>query len=1156
MSDVALFERFLYELRTLLTALENHTISIGAGSPPDRRAHALREMARLGAATAALAETFEADDLAALAGALAIAAERAAPSQASERDAVTGEQVAPERADAPLPPLGARDALTFMRWRVDQFADAGRVAPPDEHAAALADDLERVLRRARHTGGASAGGFGASGVFSAFGAGALGDEGLGGAFSDAAPLTEEEKALIRSFPTAVLRPRPDDAPATAQAPVEEPQRVEGRPELAPTEPDTPSLEAPAFLARTESGGVVPVFGGAQVDIDEIPPEMRRLFAPELESDLRALGQLMVEFERRPGDSATVSNMAFIAHKVKGGAATIGFNGIAAIAIHFEAALKLIQRRAIPRDTSLIAALAAFLDLFIRALEPTAALEEPSPQIIEEASALRATLETQAAASDANPTGDASAPNTIAPTTALPSGAAPLGSASGEGGLGDKLDGEPDTARRAAGERALALRVETRQLDALMNQLGALAVNRGALTRNRGATERVLAEMEGALRRLREKSAHLADQHPLTYHNLRQRDARTGAAWRPLPTSYAPAGGAAPAGGPPTLPVAMLSGGVGGAISSVSGALRDSWDALELAQFSEVDTALRGLTEVVADVETFYGALTGALLRLSQLTEAQEALTRDIEREVMRMRLAPLTELTPRLRMTTAVLANNLNKRVHLRVEGEMTEIDRSVLEALSEPLIQLARNAIIHGLESPEERVEAGKSETCSLWLHAYYSGAEVVIEVGDDGRGVNPMALTAAALSLRMLTPEEADALTHEQALALMFRLGVSTAGAPGVMAGSGVGLAEVAEAIHALRGDIQVESDQGRGSIFRIRVPISLSTLPTLQVRAGGQVFALPFALVGETTIVHPDHLRPTNGERAADEARAGEWLLSLEAPTPPSAPPDADDEEARGPRTVEQPEQVEHIEIPAYSLAESLGFAPLEGDRGMAVVVERRGRRVALLVESVGEAREMAVRSLPAHLRRRAVRGAIVRPEDGEVALLIDPHELLTQRLAGGELMVRPAMPAPAPRPPAPRTLIVDDSVTIRRALEQMLTAAGFETAQARDGYEALEMIEREPPRVVILDVEMPRLSGFELLTLMRSSPQYAPVRVVMLTSRAADRHREYALALGADAYLVKPCPQETLIATIRRLLDSDDAGAESAELTEPTDLPEYS
>ncbi|MDE3229697.1 MAG: response regulator, partial [Chloroflexota bacterium] len=412
-----------------------------------------------------------------------------------------------------------------------------------------------------------------------------------------------------------------------------------------------------------------------------------------------------------------------------------------------------------------------------------------------------------------------------------------------------------------------------------------------------------------------------------------------------------------------------------------------------------------------------------------------------------------------------------------------------------------------------------------------------IVIEVGDDGRGINGNLLIGAAIGARLITAEDARDLTTEQALSLMFRLGVSTSGAAsgyvGALAGSGIGLADVAHAIHTLKGSITVQSEMGKGTVFRIRVPVSLSMQSVLEVSAGGQVFALPFNMVRSTGIVPAERLT----ERPTVEGAHGvrEWRVVVDSA--PEMAPDPEQDAAEEERVAAAPET---FEVPAFAFAELLGFEQdAEKLRRMALV-RWQGELVALLVESVGDAdvREAAVRPLPRRYERRVVRGVVVRPEDGEVALLIDPHEALARRLSGGQVTLRPAG-APIERgAPSPTVLIVDDSVTIRRSLEQMLTAAGFATSQASDGREALEVMEKALPAVVVLDVEMPRLSGFELLTIMRSSPQYQQVRVAMLTTRAADKHRDYALALGADAYLVKPCPQETLIETIRRLLTTSE------------------
>ncbi|HEX2350616.1 MAG TPA: response regulator, partial [Ktedonobacterales bacterium] len=670
-----------------------------------------------------------------------------------------------------------------------------------------------------------------------------------------------------------------------------------------------------------------------------------------------------------------------------------------------------------------------------------------------------------------------------------------------------LSADVATEADGAAQRELVLRIEKHSLDLLMNQLSALAANRGAVTRNRSEIARAQAEMQAAIARLREKSAQIADAHPLTL------GAADGSGQFAIPDTL---------DGPP--------GDVAAPAASPSGALRASWSNLQLEQYTEMDTALRAMAEVVADVTANYGMLNNLLNQLGQLTETQETLSRDIQDDAMSIRLARLVEIIPRLRYTVSAAAASMGRQVAFDAQGARIEIDRLLLEELEHPLIHLALNAVAHGIEPPEEREERGKPPQGRVWINAYNLGSDVVIEVGDDGRGVNPYQLVGAAIGAQLISSEDARTLSQEQALSFMFHHRVTTipqnaASHDRAMAGHGVGLADVARAIHQLRGSISLHSERDKGTVFQVRVPVSLSTAPVLEVSAEGQVFALPFSMVDYSAMIEPSKLKLVESPGRHGELR--EWQLTL---TPPAS---ADADLLDPTADVSAPVSVE---LRAYALAETLGFQQDASALRRAVIVQLHGQQVALLVESVGEGdvRVATVRPLPQHLRRRVVRGAIVRPEDGQVALLIDPLEALAQRVTGAQIMLRPTPSRAEPRAAAPCVLIVDDSVTIRRTLEQTLNQAGFKTSQARDGIEALERMEIELPRVVILDVEMPRLSGFELLAIMRDSPQYAQTRVVMLTSRAADRHREAALATGADAYLVKPCPQEILVETIRRLL----------------------
>jgi chemosensory pili system protein ChpA (sensor histidine kinase/response regulator) len=1031
MSDAESFGRFIEAMQALLSAIESRCAEVTRAEATAERLLALREITRLAQAVADLAQAFDVDDVRSLALALA----------GSTSGAVADAESTANRDDALMPP-GWRDTLDYMQLRVRRFAHVGQLELP------TARDLARIkwLTRTLQAPLSDSHGFGFSNDL----------------FSDSSELTLEQRALVQAFPTAKVRKRDEAADARLLASMAEP---------------------PAFMARTPGGADVPVYGGLSDDeMDEVEPTFQLVFVREAQGQLRELGRLIMEYERRPGDSRTLDQIASIAHTIKGNAGLMRFPGVSAIGQNLLDVVRGGQAEDVEvTSPAFVGALGHFLGLLDQGLVAAEKLKDAPPALMEASQRLcDATLHPQA---DATRTADQPLPD-----------ARPLSA-----DVATEADG--------AAQRELVLRIEKHSLDLLMNQLSALAANRGAVTRNRSEIARAQAEMQAAIARLREKSAQIADAHPLTL------GAADGSGQFAIPDTL---------DGPP--------GDVAAPAASPSGALRASWSNLQLEQYTEMDTALRAMAEVVADVTANYGMLNNLLNQLGQLTETQETLSRDIQDDAMSIRLARLVEIIPRLRYTVSAAAASMGRQVAFDAQGARIEIDRLLLEELEHPLIHLALNAVAHGIEPPEEREERGKPPQGRVWINAYNLGSDVVIEVGDDGRGVNPYQLVGAAIGAQLISSEDARTLSQEQALSFMFHHRVTTipqnaASHDRAMAGHGVGLADVARAIHQLRGSISLHSERDKGTVFQVRVPVSLSTAPVLEVSAEGQVFALPFSMVDYSAIIEPSKLKLVESPGRHGELR--EWQLTL---TPPAS---ADADLLDPTADVSAPASVE---LRAYALAETLGFQQDASALRRAVIVQLHGQQVALLVESVGEGdvRVATVRPLPQHLRRRVVRGAIVRPEDGQVALLIDPLEALAQRVTGAQIMLRPTPSRAEPRAAAPCVLIVDDSVTIRRTLEQTLNQAGFKTSQARDGIEALERMEIELPRVVILDVEMPRLSGFELLAIMRDSPQYAQTRVVMLTSRAADRHREAALATGADAYLVKPCPQEILVETIRRLL----------------------
>ncbi len=830
------------------------------------------------------------------------------------------------------------------------------------------------------------------------------------------------------------------------------------------------------------------------ELNHIPAEMKRFFVLETKEDIEDIRRMVLGFEHHPDERSILSEMGRLVHKIKGAAATLGFDVLASLTLIFEDVIRALQSRTVETVLDATGTLTTLLALLDAALE-AAARQTPDSELAELINQAKVSRDGMLSrlAGDVPEFRDRLLQTQLdSSSVSFPPATAPAATRN-------------DTAEPASrtGDIESLLRVEVGRLDKLMTHVNALVLNRAAFMHMRDDILSLQGELERALERLRSISQRVTEQPPSEL-------------------SIPRAGG-------------KLENH---AISLAATIPNRSHGDLELERFTDLDQALRQLSEVVADTTSATKYLRSALTRLDQIGDEQATITHDIQRDVIQIRLVRLEDLMPRMQLEARRLATTLGKSITFTIRGQMTEIDRNISEALAEPLIQLVRNAVVHGIESREERVEQGKLETGSVWLYAYYVGSEVVIEVGDDGRGVNPYRLAASAVAMGILTADSARRMPFSEALDMMFLPGITTFHEAQTVAGRGIGLDEVRTAIGRLKGTIQVRSEVGRGSVFRIRVPISLSIVRALSVTVAGQPFAVPFSSVLQMTSVAQSELLPQpaaelelGGKSSA--SRGVQWVRVRTRITASGPPQDGGSPQDTG--TDIPAIEATYEEIPALRLADLLGFEAAVPSTQLALIVEVGGRRAALMVDQVADDEEVVVQTLPTHLRRRSIRGASVTP-DGVVQLLLDLPELLQGALYGGEELPS-ASKKRTPHSPAgeaPTVLVVDDSMSIRGALELALSRAGFNVTLARDGIEAFEMMLVSVPRVMVLDIEMPRLDGFELLSVMRDTPQFAGVRVVMLTSRAAEKHREQAMKLGASAYLIKPCPQEILIETVQAQL----------------------
>ena len=524
-----------------------------------------------------------------------------------------------------------------------------------------------------------------------------------------------------------------------------------------------------------------------------------------------------------------------------------------------------------------------------------------------------------------------------------------------------------------------------------------------------------------------------------------------------------------------------------------------FDVLEFDRYTQLHLLARDLAEATTDLAAVSVQMQQARGTFDGLLGRHRSASRDLQNGLMQLRMVPVSSLAARLDRTVRVSAAKIGRQAVLQMAGMSTELDKAVLEQLAGPLEHLLRNAVSHGIESPDERRRLGKQETGTLRLDAGYEGAQVFLSLEDDGAGLDYERIRRRAVELGWMSEDEVSQLDEDALSRFIFLPGFSTASVISEIAGRGVGLDVVRTAVEAMKGELTTESVAGAGTRFTIRLPLSLAVTRVLLVGVAAETCGFPLAAVSRVARVGAEELERDGG---TVRLRLGE--------TP----------------------------LPVVDLAAWLGLrepAVPESGRLSFLLVPVGGRRLALYVDRLLEAREVVIKSLGGSLRRATRYAGATLLGDGSVLLVLNPAALSYEHTAvphAGKA-TRSAVPARAPE-----VLVVDDSLSIRRAVSRLLQADGWTPLQARDGVEALEQLHRAErlPDVILMDVEMPRMDGFELIGRIRVNPDYRNIPIVMLTSRAGEKHRAKAMDLGADDYLVKPCPDDELRAALRRAATS--------------------
>jgi len=766
-----------------------------------------------------------------------------------------------------------------------------------------------------------------------------------------------------------------------------------------------------------------------LDLTDLDPELVDIFVEEGGDILDHADGLVARLRESPEDREPVVGLQRDLHTLKGGARMAGIMAVGDLGHAMETLLEAVAEHRCELGRDGVPLLERGFDRLHAMIGRVAARRAVAVPagLIEEFDA-RARGETFVHAQAS----DASA---LQPAVELKPLSAPIDGSQG----GD----EDDIAIRAPQEQ---VRIRADLLDRLVNYAGEVAIYRARLEQQLGAFRGAMGEME-------QTNARLRDQ-------LRRLDIETEAQ---IIARY----------------------------QREHEASDQTFDPLELDRFSTLQQLSRGLGESAADLVSLQGSMEELTRQYETLLLQQSRVSSDLQEGLMRTRMVPFDALVPRLRRVIRQAASETGKQVQLKLEGAQGELDRNVLERMTAPLEHMLRNAVAHGLETPQQRRKAGKPEEGTVRISMRREGSEVVLEVADDGAGLNRQAIRRRAEERGLV---RADAILADSDLdMLILESGFSTADAVSHLAGRGVGMDVVHSEVRQLGGALDIASRPKQGVTFTMRLPQTLAVTQAVFVRIGETSFAVPIASVRGVGRIERDQL----GAADASYRYGGEDYV-------------------------------------LHDLGTLLGHAPAraEGQMQVPVLLIRSGDlRAAVSVDQVQGNREIVVKPVgPQVASVPGIFGATIMG-DGSVMVILDVAPLVRRHVA------LPREPAAAPAMPergVPLVMVVDDSVTMRKVTGRVLERHNFEVITAKDGLDALERMIDRVPDLMLLDIEMPRMDGYELATTMKLDPRLRNVPIAMITSRTGEKHRQRAFDIGVERYLGKPYQEQELMRNVFDLL----------------------
>ena len=807
---------------------------------------------------------------------------------------------------------------------------------------------------------------------------------------------------------------------------------------------------------------------------EVGDEVLEFFVPEAEEHLQTVTECLLALEGSP-NLEEINRLFRSMHTIKGSAAQVGLHRLSAVAHRVEDLIGQLRDGALHPSAEIVDICLESVDVLKKFLhrqwagdlEMRAAVDPLLARIAEYVPEGAAeTVSEGAAATNA----DSGASEAAAPTAAA------------------------KRTKQAPLPQAKSVRISLDRLDRMMNAVGELVINRTRMVGRLAELTKLVEILNFSKSRLSGKVSEFQEKHEFS----RIRPSLLSGPFAPQMDTFRP---------PFTSMPQMIS----------SDSLEFS--ELEMDRYDDFSILSRSLTEISADVNVVLTQLEGFMGRVDSDIDEFTKLAHHLQDEITAARMVPIGNLYTRLSRTVRDAANATGKPIELSLEGSNTELDNNIIQHVSDPLIHLVRNAVAHGVEEPQTRQRAGKSEKGHISVRAYHRGNHIFIEVEDDGRGIDYDGVRQRVVEMGAMSPVAAAELSERELREFLFRPGFTTASSMSELAGRGVGLDVVRANVHALNGEIEVRSEPGHGACFTVKVPLTLIISQALFVRCGKSTFALPLAVVEEIRRLKPSEIEDVGGK-----------LLT----------------------------RVRDVVTEVVRLDVQLGLAQLEPINGYfhMVIVKVAGRQVGVVVEEVLGKDEIVIKNLGDYLRGvKLFPGTTIAP-DGSLILLIDLNRLASAETAernallssspaarvfapGAEAVAAGSIPSEAVDAVVDERVVVvaDDSISVRKFVGRMLEKAGYRVKLASDGLEASEIVAQIGCHLVVTDLEMPRMNGYELMSHLRQDPVLRKIPVLVVTSRAGAKHRDRAMKEGASAFLTKPVQEDQLIATVESLIGSE-------------------